>query len=235
VWIFRKRADFNLGQAQAFLQAFDLSTVINQGPRDASKAPPTRLMLPADLLAAQRAGGTWSEMFNVASLLNTNQPIGVFAWWLTLLVMGWVAFPVTLAVFGGLADRGYPLARTVALLVVAWFVWFLASYKVLPYTRGTILLGLAVMAVISGLIAWFRRAELFEYLRQHWKHLLIVEGVFLALFLFDLAIRWGNPDLWHPYFGGEKPMDFSYFNAVLKSTYFPPYDPWLAGGYINYY
>ncbi|MBI4772051.1 MAG: hypothetical protein HY784_16950, partial [Chloroflexi bacterium] len=234
VWIFRKRADFNLENARAILNAVDLSTAVNLGPVDATRTP-TLLRLPPDRLAEQRAGGTWSQMFDANGLLNRAEPLGVAAWWLTLLLLGWAAFPLAFVAFGGLPDRGYPLAKTVSLLVVAWLVWMAGSFRLLPFTRETILLGCLALAAISALLGWLRRAELLAYLRAHRRHILIVEGVTLALFLFDLLIRLGNPDLWHPYFGGEKPMVFSFFNAVLKSTSFPPYSPWLAGYQLNYY
>ncbi|MBL8055555.1 MAG: glycosyltransferase family 39 protein, partial [Anaerolineales bacterium] len=234
VWIFRKRADFNLDQARALLNAVDLTQVVDQAPRSATLTP-TRLMLPADLLPLQRAGGTWSAMFDAGSWINTSQPLAGLAWYLALLAIGGLAFPLTFAAFGGLPDKGYPLAKTVALLVVTWLVWMAGSLRLLPYTRGTIALGFLVLGLLSLGVFLARRAELVAYVRGHWRHILGVEAVGLALFGLMLLIRWGNPDLWHPYFGGEKPMDFSYFNAVLKSSYFPPYDPWLAGGYLNYY
>src|SRR4030065_1326713 len=79
------------------------------------------------------------------------------------------------------------------------------------------------------------RQSLSQIFKQNWRYVLIVELLALAFFTVDLLIRFGNPDLWHPWKGGERPMDFSYFNAILKSTAFPPYDPWFAGGYLNYY
>ena len=68
-----------------------------------------------------------------------------------------------------------------------------------------------------------------------WKYLASVELIFIAAYLVFVLVRAANPDLWHAWRGGEKPMELSYLIAVVKSSTFPPYDPWYAGGFINYY
>jgi len=234
VWIFKKRADFSMDNARAILFSVDLTQVINQGPREATAAP-TLLMLPDDRLQEQRAGGTWSEMFDADSLINRIQPLGVIVWWATVVLLGWLAFPITFVTLRGLPDRGYALTRSVALLLIAWGAWILASVQLLPFTRLTLWLVTLAMGAVGVVIGWRRQPEIKDWLLDNRRYILFVEAMALVLFLFFLLIRWSNADLWHPAYGGEKPMDFSYFNAVLKSTSFPPYDPWFAGGYLNYY
>jgi YYY domain-containing protein len=233
VLIYAKTDAFDAQALRERLATVDVSNVINAAPKDLGTAIPD-LLLPENRVESQRSGGTWSQIFSPDSLINRSQPLAVIAWWLSMGVLGLLAFPMVRAAFPGLRTGGYPLARLVAMLFTAWASWMAGSIG-LPYGRGTILLAVLVMALISAAVIWRDRAGMVAFFKEHRREILFVEALALGFFLFDLAIRLGNPDLWHRWLGGEKPMDFSYLNAVLKSTSFPPYDPWYAGGYINYY
>ena len=193
---------------------------------------PLQLLLTPDELAAQRSGGTWSEIFDPSGLSN-RLPVLV---WLALVQLASLAvLPIGFLLFRGLHDRGYLLSKTLAVLLLAYMPWLLAALGVLDFTRLSIYLGLAVMALIGAYIAVTRRDDILAFLKARWRTLALEEALFLVAFLVFLGLRWANPDLWHPFRGGEKPMDFAYLNAVIRSSTIPPYDPWFAGGYLNYY
>ena len=233
VFIFKKSADFDLAQAAEILGEIDLSKVIHVTPKQADSHP-GNLMLPPERWAEQQEGGTWSELFNPEALYNRNQFIAVLIWYGSVFLLGLLVYPLMRYVLSGLKDRGYPLARTFGLLLLSYLVW-LAGSSGIPTLRVTIFVILLILAAGGVFAGYLQRRSLLEEWQKQKQYYLIVEILAVSLFIIALLIRYGNPDLWHPWKGGEKPMDFSYFNAVLKSTTFPPYDPWFAGGYINYY
>jgi YYY domain-containing protein len=233
VMIFKKNASYDPQKVRDLLSSVDLSMVVHLTPGQASKYP-GNLMLPEESLAVQQAGGTWSDLFHRNAIFNQYPGLAVVLWYLTISLMGWMLYPFTRLALRGLPDMGYPLTRLVGMLLLAYLVW-LASSSGVAFSKTTIsavAVGLLGLGVILG---WIQRKELAEELRTRKKYFLAVEVIALAFFTLFLLVRLGNSDLWHPWKGGEKPMDFSYFNAVLKSTTFPPYDPWFEGGYINYY
>ncbi len=242
--VFKKTKDYDPQVVRDILRAVDLSKVINITPRQASNTPKPNLdgnpspqetlMLPEDKLALQRAGGTWSELFNRQGLLNTSPVLAVLVFYLFSLALGWVIYPLLRLALPGLKDRGYAFARLAGFLILA-YLSFVAGSAGVPFTRGTIALMLGLIILSCGVLAFLQRKELLADIHQNWRQFLTIEIISLAAFVFFLLVRLGNPDLWHPWKGGEKPMDFSYLNAVIKSTIFPAYDPWFAGGYINYY
>jgi len=181
---------------------------------------------------AQRAGGTWSAIFNRKSLSNA---LPVLFWLLLVEILGLVTLPLAYHIFHGLADRGYILAKTLGILLLTWITWMLVNLGLTGYSRTAIGAALLLMAAVAGLIAWRKRDELLAFVKDNQRLIVVNELLFLLFFGLFLAIRYGNPDLWHPVMGGEKPMDLAYLNAVIRSSTFPPYDPWSAGGYLNYY
>ena len=191
-----------------------------------------RLMLDEHELALYAAQGTWHRMF---ALDGVADRFSVPLWALSLVLVGFVGLPYLWLAAQTLSDRGFGLARPIGLLLVTWVAWWLASLRLMPFTRGTIAVAALVVAAGAAAITATCWAELTRWLATRWRLLLVEEAVFWALFTAVVLVRWSNPDLWHPILGGEKPMDFAYLNAVLKSTHFPPFDPWFAGGQMNYY
>ncbi len=233
VLIFKKSAGYDSAKMRAVLESVDLTQVVHLTPAQADKYP-GNLLLPQDRLARQQAGGTWAELFNRFRLWNRLPGVGAVLWYLAISLLGWLMYPFVRLALRGLPDKGYPFLRIIGMILLAYPVWLAGSAGV-PFSRLTIGLAVLGLAALNAALAWWQRKEIADDLRRNWRYFLAVEGIALAFFAAFLLVRLGNSDLWHQWKGGEKPMDFSYFNAVLKSTTFPPYDPWFAGGYINYY
>ncbi len=234
VWIFVKSPDYSPDAVFRTLSSVDLTQQMTMNPGQATAAPHGLLLKP-ETWAVQRANGSFNEVVNLDSLLNRYPALAAGVWWLAATALGWLAFPLTWRMLAGLPSRGYALARILALLIVSYMGWLLASLHLLPNSRETWLLMVGLLAGLNVVLLVQRPAEVRAWVRHNRRLIALVEILGLLLFLVGIGLRLGNPDVWDVIWGGEKPMDLAYFTAVLKSSTFPPYDPWYAGGFINYY
>ncbi len=209
-------------------------TVTSTGGETDDK-PLETVMLSEEKRVEQSEAGTWSDIFNLDSPTSKYPPLAAALWYAVLGLMGILAFPLVAAAFPNLADKGWAVSRATALLLTSWLAWLVASAGLVPHGPLLVAASLAVVALLSGSTLIRQRTALGRWLRDHWRLIAFEEVLFALVFLLFLGIRIGNPDLWHPWYGGEKPMDLAYLNAVLKTRTFPPYDPWFAGGQMNYY
>ncbi len=231
VQIFKKTPLYSLKRAKEILGNVNLDNIVMMKPVDASKWK-NATFIPEKELSVYRKEGTWSELFNRNGIVNK---IPVIVWVALIEVLGLIAAPYLFIACRALPDRGYGLSKTLGMLLVAWFIWIVAGFKLFYFSASGICAVILVITCGSVYLLYKRWPEFKAFLSES-KHMLLAEEcLFWVFFIIFLLIRMANPDLWHGALGGEKPMDFAYFNAVIKSPFFPPYNPWFAGGYINYY
>jgi YYY domain-containing protein len=169
------------------------------------------------------------------TLASESTVLAIIWWWVALTLLGWVAWPLIFGVFRPLRDAGFFLSRTFGWLLGGWLLWMLSSLGLL---RNTVLfswLSVLMVAAVGAVFAYRQRAAMRAFIRANWKLMLAGEVVFGAAFLAFIWVRLQNPDLWQPWFGGEKQMEFAFLNGILRSPTFPPVNPHFAGGVINYY
>lgn len=225
VMIFQKTQPLSIAQLRPlFADALTVQALPQRNP------PPKSLLLsgPVERLpvVSDRA---WAGPFGRHSVVAV-------AFYLILFelfgVIGWV---VVARVFRRFPDRGWGLGKLAGWLGCAYLVWLGASVHLFAFTLPWCVAAVVAACGIAALVFWIQREALRGFVQSSWRVMLAAEAATLAGFFLFLAFRLKNPDLWQTYWGGEKPFEMAQLNAILRSAHFPPYDPWFAGGYINYY
>ncbi|MBT4944314.1 MAG: hypothetical protein HON31_10005 [Chloroflexi bacterium] len=194
--------------------------------------PEVGLLLSEEAAEIQQSGGTWSSIMFLRWMPDSLTPV---VWYLAAQLFAFVVLPIAFVVFRPWPDGGYVFAKPLGLVLVATTAWLLVSVSVLHFSFFAVLLAVVLLGVVSYLSTRSTGSDLINHLRSNKRRFIRMELLLLVGYVAFLLIRAANPDLWHPWKGGEKPMDFAYLNAVVKSSTIPPYDPWYAGGYLNYY
>jgi YYY domain-containing protein len=189
----------------------------------------------------------------------------ILIWWLVVQAIGLAGLPLTQFLFRSLPDRGYAFSKTLGLLLSGYLAWLLAMLGLAPFgatllALSALAVGCAGLSLVQGrrvaastasdraslgivaapartrLPALTLRDTLVSWLRGNWRMVLGYEALFAAALIFLALLRshdlgFVGPNPW----GTERPMDYALFNAIRRSTTFPPHDPWLAGYSLNYY
>jgi uncharacterized membrane protein len=148
----------------------------------------------------------------------------IIIWYAAITITGIVTLPIVSMVCKNLADQGYCISKIIGILILTYLTWIL-SY-VFSFNRGTVLVAGSILCIVS-LLCTMKNMPLLTK-----KIVIRNEALFFVVFVAFLIIRAYNPEITS---FGEKFMDFAFLNAIMKTSHFPPYDPWLAGGSIDFY
>lgn len=152
--------------------------------------------------------------------------------WALAEAVGLAAAPLAAFLFARLPGGGLALSRPLALLVLAYPTWVLASLHLLPYGLPSAWIGIILLAALAA-ATWPRFLRALRSGDQPLRLQLWIAGevLFTTGFFGWVLLRAYAPEVWQT----EKPMDMAFINAINHSQWFPPHDPWMSGLPLNYY
>lgn len=147
----------------------------------------------------------------------------IIFWFVLIEFIGLISIPLAGMLAGGLADKACSAARTLGIMLLTYISWIF-SY-LLGFNKITVFISLLVLFLMS----------LFAYKKERYfpdkKILFLNEFIFAAALFSFLIVRIYIPRIYMH----EKFMDFAFLNALIRTSSFPPADPWFAGGSLDFY
>ena len=169
-------------------------------------------------------------------LMSPSDAGNMLYWYVTLLVFGLGAMPLTFSLFKKFNGGCAFLSKIIGILSVAVTIWLLTYIKIYRFNQLTILITLLLLFLASYGIPGLRKNftdKLNEILDNNWKTAGIVfeEVLFVVIFTLMCFFKGFLPDI----NGQEKFMDYGFIMSMLRSDVLPANDMWLSGESINYY
>lgn len=172
----------------------------------------------------------------MARLTLTMEYLLVLWWLLALGGLAILAYPLTSWLFGRFSTMGVgfsPLVGvTVLTIVVYWtgqvsFSWWNRWLALFVLVALSILVSVDLKQLAGGQIA------IDANLRADRNAIAWSVGIFIAAFLFLVAIRAADPAIQPA--GGEKFLDYGLLRVLFRAESLPPPDMWFAGEPLQYY
>lgn len=160
--------------------------------------------------------------------------VAFLRWWLVLLALGFMAWPLALRLIGQVAPgRAYLPAKAAGLFLMALVHWQTGYLFRLGLTTGslvTLFLFLSALVWISSARFLFQPDSAVSPDRQ------LLGAAFSELFFSGLLLAGAYLRSFKPALDSlEKFMNVAFINSILRSPGLPALDPWLSGETINYY
>ena len=153
----------------------------------------------------------------------------VLAWIVVLEVLGLAVLPWSLRIFSAMPGAGYLLAKTLGWALATYLAWLLVNFGLARFDTAASWVAVAAIAIAAWAPPSARRGLSTQL--GPLRLLIACELLFVGTFVATALVRAWNPEI----FWGEKTMDFSLLNSVLRGGTLPPYEAWFSGVVLNYY
>src|SRR3990172_6787309 len=104
-------------------------------------------------------------------------------WWLILLAIGLITFPLVSRVCNRLPDKGYSVSKPLGLLLLTYFSWLISSFRLLKFGYLSIFISLLLLLALS--FFWGRKHLNLRNLPL--RSMLLTEALFSVAFVMFLV------------------------------------------------
>ncbi len=157
-----------------------------------------------------------------------NDFIFILRWWVTLFIIGIIFLPFTKYLFQDTKNRYYIFSKIVGIGILSYGSLLLGTLHVLPFHLYSILALITASGIINFIL--FKK-YFYSFSFKNTGIIMLQEVLFFLCIIIWAYIRSHEPSI----HGLEKFMDYGFVNSILRTSYFPPKDIWLAPFSINYY